>query len=236
MTIGGVRTTTARGARGRLALVVGLTLAAVGVVSACSSGNPEVALTQERGAERTTAGTAADSSTSPATPSGTPAPPVTVTVTATQVVTPTATTTVSVTVSVTTVPTVTVTALPRPTTASSVFDQVAAVQDYDFLVTDVGALDAMTVSGPAAALRLDAMAGHFASLKANGGPPGLDLPSYRGRIGTLELFAAAASDEAAAGSPQAAARYAVIRQETGTFLALVNGALKTSFALPTPTP
>ncbi len=95
----------------------------------------------------------------------------------------------------------------------------------------------MTVTGPGAALRLDAMAGHFASLAANGGPPGLDLPSYRGRIGTLELFAAAASEEARAGSPQAAARYAVIRQETATFLALVNGALKTTYALPpAPTP
>ena len=73
---------------------------------------------------------------------------------------------------------------------------------------------------------------HLASLRANGAPPGIDPPSYYSRIGSLQLFAEAASDEAAAGSPQAAGRYAVIRQETGVLLSLVNGALRTAYALP----
>ncbi|MEO7752388.1 MAG: hypothetical protein ABIS35_03155 [Terracoccus sp.] len=220
-----------------------LALTVVGGVSACSSGSPDVTLTQERVVDAPT--TPESQSPLPTAPStsatGTPTPAMTVTatVTATQVVAPTATVTATTTVtaSATAAPTVTVTALPRPAlTSSSVFDEAAATRDYSLLVSDVTALDAMTVSGPAAALRLDAMAGHFATLAANGGPPGLDLPSYRGRIGTLQLFAAAAAEEATAGSPQAAARYAVIRQETATFLALVNGALKTAYALPTPTP
>src|SRR6478735_8054936 len=71
---------------------------------------------------------------------------------------------------------------------------------------------------------------------ANGPPPGLDAPSYYGRLGSLGLFARAASDEATANSPVAQSRYAVIRQETGILLSLVNGALTTTFTLPTPAP
>jgi hypothetical protein len=90
----------------------------------------------------------------------------------------------------------------------------------------------MTLTGNPAAVQLDALAKHLRSLGANGAPPGLDPPSYYARLKSLELFADAASKEADASSPQAGSRYTVIRQETGVFLSLVNGALRTTFVLP----
>jgi hypothetical protein len=193
--------------------VIGAAIVAALALGACSSGNPDVELSQAgAGAQPTTA---------------------TVTVTEEHTQTLTATTTVVTTATVTATPTVTVTALPRPAlTTSAVFNRAVALVDYNNLVADVRLLDAMPLKGNQAAVQFDTMAKHFASLGANGPPPGLDPPSYYGRLKSLELFANAASAEADASSPQAAARYSVIRQEVGIFLSLVNGALATTFVLP----
>jgi hypothetical protein len=205
----------------RAKVATALALSAALMLGGCSSGKPEIDLSQVPGS------------------TGTPVPTETVTVAVTQIDTRTvtATTTVVTTATVTVTPTVTVTALPRPSlTTSTVFNRPAALADYSNLVVDVRLLDRMTLSGNAAALQLDLMAQHLARLGANGPPPGLDAPSYYGRLASLGLFARAASDEATASSPVAQSRYAVIRQETGTLLSVVNGALATTFILPTPAP
>lgn len=203
--------------RARVAAAVVLSGAVV--LGGCSSGTPAIELSQVAGA------------------SGTPVPTQTVTVTEIDTRTVTATTTVVTTATVVATPTVTVTALPRPSlTTSTVFNRPVALADYASLVSDVRLLDGMSLSGNAAALQLDLMSQHLARLGANGPPPGLDAPSYYGRLGSLGLFASAASDEAQANSPVAQSRYAVIRHETGVLLTLVNGALKTTFALPTAPP
>lgn len=190
------------------------------VLSGCSSNQPGVELSQVAAA------------------TGTPLPTETVTVTQVDTRTVTATTTRVQTATVTLTPTVTVTALPRPSlTTSTVFNRAVALADYANLVSDVTVLDRMALTGNAAALQLDLLDQHLARLGANGPPPGLDSPSYYGRLYSLGLFARAASDEAQAGSPVASSRYAVIRQETGVLLSLVNGALSTTYALPAaPTP
>jgi hypothetical protein len=207
------------------ALVLAVVLALVG----CTSGQPTVELSQVVGSGVT----------------GTPVPTQTVTVTevdtrtvtATATVVTTATTTRTTTATVIATPTVTVTALPRPSlTTSTVFNRSAALSDYANLVNDVRLLDRIPLAGNAAALQLDAMTQHLARLRANGPPPGLDAPSYYGRLGSLGLFARAGADEAAASSPVATGRYAVVRQETAVLLALVNGALSTTFTLPPPVP
>jgi hypothetical protein len=190
---------------------------AVGV-SACSSGNPSVELSQvpQGGGARDT---------------------VSVTVTDTQTVVQTATVDVTSTVTVRATPTVTVSLLPRPAlTSTAVFNRATALTGYAALVSDIRTLDGIPLSGNAAAVRLDTLTRHFAGLAAGGAPPGLDAPTYYARLSSLRIFTDAAMREAEVGSPQAAARYAVIRQETGTFLALVNGALSTTFTLPAPTP
>jgi hypothetical protein len=190
------------------AAVAALVVAALG---ACSGSRPEVELSQAA--------------------AGTPAP--TQTVTVTELMTPTVTTTVTQTLTRTA--TATVTALPRPSLkASTTFNQSLATLDYTNLIDDVRVLDGMPGTGSPTALQFEVLARHLASLRANGAPPGIDPPSYYSRIGSLQLFAEAASTEAAAGSPQAAGRYAVIRQETGVLLSLVNGALRSSYALPAP--
>jgi hypothetical protein len=179
-------------------------------LAGCSGNRPEVDLSQAAGTSSPTQ-----------------------TVTVTEIVTPTVTTTQTQTV--TTTATVTVTALPRPSlTTSTTFNQSLATLDYTNLIDDVRVLDGMPGSGSPTALQFEVLARHLASLRANGAPPGIDPPSYYSRIGSLQLFAEAASTEAAAGSPQAAGRYAVIRQETGVLLSLVNGALRTNYALPAP--
>ena len=180
-------------------------------LSGCSADRPDVELSQAA--------------------AGTPTP--TQTVTVTELITPTVTTTATQTLTVTA--TVTVTALPRPSlTATTTFNQSLATVDYTNLIDDIRVLDGMPSAGAPTALQLEVLARHLASLRANGAPPGIDPPSYYSRIGSLQLFAEAASDEAAAGSPQAAGRYGVIRQETGVLLSLVNGALRTGYALPAP--
>lgn len=194
-------------------------LSAAAVLGGCSSGQPAVELSQVAGT------------------SGTPVPTQTVTVTEIDTRTVTATATVVTTATVVATPTVTVTALPRPSlTTSAVFNRPVALADYASVVEDVRLLDRMSLSGNAAALQFDLLEQHLARLGANGPPPGLDAPSYYGRLGSLGLFAHAASDEAQANSPVAQSRYAIIRQETGVLLTLVNGALKTTFTLPTPPP
>ncbi|KRC84347.1 hypothetical protein ASE25_21185 [Terrabacter sp. Root85] len=203
----------------RAKVAAALALSAALALAGCSSGKPEIDLSQVAGS------------------TGTPVPTETVTVTEIDTRTVTATTTVVTTATVVATPTVTVTALPRPSlTTSTVFNRPAALADYSNLVVDVRLLDRMSLSGNAAALQLDLMAQHLERLGANGPPPGLDAPSYYGRLASLGLFARAASDEATAGSPVAQSRYAVIRQETGILLSLVNGALATTFTLPTPAP
>ncbi|HET8987708.1 MAG TPA: hypothetical protein VFN43_04275 [Humibacillus sp.] len=190
------------------AAVAVLVVAALSGLSGCSSDRPEVELSQA---------------------AGTPVP--TQTVTVTELITPTVTTTA--TQILTRTATVTVTALPRPSlSATTTFNQSLATLDYTNLIDDLRVLDGMPGTGSPTALQLEVLARHLASLRANGAPPGIDPPSYYSRIGSLQLFAEAASTEAAAGSPQAASRYAVIRQETGVLLSLVNGALRTSYALP----
>ena len=205
----------------RAQVAAALALSAALGLGGCTSGKPDIDLSQVAGSGAT----------------GTPVPTETVTVTEIDTRTVTATTTVVTTATVVVTPTVTVTALPRPSlTTSTVFNRPAALADYSNLVVDVRLLDRMALSGNAAALQLDLMAQHLGRLGANGPPPGLDAPSYYGRLASLGLFARAASDEATAGSPVAQSRYAVIRQETGILLSLVNGALTTTFTLPTPAP
>lgn len=203
--------------RARVAAALALSCALT--LGACSSGTPVIELSQVAGA------------------SGAPVPTETVTVTEIDRQTVTATTTVVATATVVATPTVTVTAPGAPTlTTSTVFNRPVALTDCTSLVMDVRLLDRMSLSGNAAALQLDLMAQHLARLGANGPPPGLDAPSYYGRLASLGLFARAASGEARASSPVAASRYAVIRQETGVLLALVNGALATTFTLPAAPP
>ena len=192
-------------------------LGAAVALASCSTGRQAVELSQAAPGAATTRSVASASDT--------------VTVTETT----TATATVTATVTVTVGPTVTVTALPSSTrSAAATFDRAIALVDYANLIADIRELDRIRLTGSQASLQLAVLANHFASLGAGGAPPGLDAPTYYARLKSLELFAAAASREAAAGSPQAAARYVVIRQETGTFLALVNGALGTTLTLPPP--
>lgn len=194
-----------------------LAAAAVAVVTSCS-GNPDIELSQVP-------------------PGTTSTPTATVTVSEWRTVTHTvtATTTVVTPTTVLATPTVTVTLPPRPVVTSTVpFNQAAALGSYQAIIGDVTALDSSGGTGPSAALQFEALARHLASLEGTTAPPGLDPPSWFGRVASLRLFADAASAEALAASPQAPARYGVIRSEVGVLLAMVNGALRTNLVLPVP--
>ena len=194
-----------------------LASAAVAVAASCS-GNPEVELTQAGPGTRL-------------------APTATVTVSEWQTVTHTvtATTTVITPTTVLATPTVTVTLPPRPVVTSTVpFNQATALASYQAIIGDITALDRSRATGPSAALQFEALARHLTSLEGTAAPPGLDPPSWFGRVASLRLFADAATAEALAGSPQAPARYGVIRSEVGVLLAMVNGALRTNLVLPAP--
>ena len=200
------------------ATVCAAVLASAAVVGVAScSGNPEIELSQA--------------------PPGTTLPPATVTVSEWRTVTTTvtATTTVVTPTTVLATPTVTVTLPPRPVvTSTAPFDQATALASYQAIIGDISALDRSGGTGPSAALQFEALARHLTSLEGTAAPPGLDPPSWFGRVASLRLFADAASAEALAGSPQAPARYGVIRSEVGVLLAMVNGALRTNLVLPIP--
>ncbi|MDV3220203.1 hypothetical protein [Intrasporangium sp.] len=204
--------------RVRVTRVSAALLVSTAVVVASCSGNPGVEISQA--------------------PRGSvPTQTVTVTVsawrTATQTVT--ATTTMVTPTTVLATPTVTVTLPPRPVvTSTAPFDQARAMASYQAIIGDITALDATGGAGASAALRFESLARHLTVLETTTAPPGLDPPSFFGRVASLRLFADAASAEALAGSPQAPARYAVIRSEVAVLLSMVNGALRTSLALPTP--
>lgn len=191
------------------ALVVAGPVVACATLVACSGGNPDIELSNARSG------------------SGTP-------VTVTVPVTVTSTVTATVTTVVTTGPTLTVTAMPPLSTSPPPYDQVVFLAAFGNVITDISALDRMGVSGSEAGLQLSVLAKHYTALAAVSSPPGLDPPSYYSRVRSLEIFANAASAEALAGSPQATARYAVIRSETGTLISMVNAAAGTSLRLPPP--
>ena len=110
--------------------------------------------------------------------------------------------------------------------------RVRLVDDYQSLTRQIAVIDALPRTGATTESALDDLAGRFRALRAAPVPAGVDRPSYVGRLFSLELFAAAAADEARASSPQAAARYDVIRAQTATLLGLVNSGLGTALALP----
>lgn len=190
------------------------------VLTSCSSPNEQIELSQ-------------------APPGAKATPTVTITIpewrTVTQTLTATTTLVSATTVPVT--PTVTVTLPPRPAaTSTAAFDQATALAGYAAIIRDIGALDTSGGAGPGAAVQFESLARHLSALETTAAPPGLDPPSWFGRVISLRLFAEAASAEALAGSPQAPARFVVIRSETGVLLAMVNGALRTNLALPPPPP
>lgn len=193
----------------------------VGTLLGACAGNPQVELTQ------TAAGPQATPGVNPTVP--TSGAPLEGDTTATVTVTAVVTTTVVAT------PTVTVTVAGQAPTGRSPFDQGRSVAAHQSVVHDIAVLDSMTLSGPAAASALTVLSGHLSALLAMTAPPGLDPPSYYARVTSLKLFADAAAQEALATSPQAPARYAIIRSETGVLLSMVNGAIGVALALP-PTP
>lgn len=128
---------------------------------------------------------------------------------------------------------------PTPSESTAVTDfatTVGLVVGYVALVAQIATIDSMTLTGPRAGAALDALAGQYRALRATPVPTTVDGPSYLGRLYSLELFAAAAAGEARSASPQAAARYGVIRDQTATLLALANGGLGTTFTLPSLAP
>ncbi|GAA6525453.1 hypothetical protein [Intrasporangium sp. DVR] len=206
--------------RGTRIAAVLLVATAVAGVASCSGENPQVELSQAAPGSRAT-------------------PTVTVTVPAWRTVTQTltATTTMVTATTVPVTPTVTLTLPPRPVaTSTTPFSEAAALTSYAALIRDITALDRTGGTGTGAALQFESLARHLTTIETTGAPPGLDPPSWFGRVISLRLFADAASAEALAGSPQAPARFAVIRSEVGVLLAMVNGALRTNLALPPPSP
>lgn len=121
---------------------------------------------------------------------------------------------------------------PSPT--GVVFNRALADEQYKGLISSIAMIDLQIASGASPALRLDVLSKGFGTLFTLGVPPGLDGPSYLSRLRTLEMFAAAAAQEARANLPRALERYQVVRTETGLLLTQVNGAIRTTYALPSP--
>ncbi len=124
----------------------------------------------------------------------------------------------------------------KPTVVADPVTSLGLVVGYVALIAQVTVTDSLPKTGTTAGVALDALAGQYRALRARPVPAKVDAPSYIGRLYSLELFATAAADEARSGSPQAAARYGVIREQTATLLALVDSGLGAGLTLPPPEP
>lgn len=212
--------------------VVGLvTLTMLATVAGCSSGSP-VELNQTRPPVTVTVTTTVTApatsapQTSTATPTSTPTS--TASGQATSPGAPGSRTASGLTSGPNTSPPVSV------TTAAGGAAQAKLVAQYQGLIAQIAVVDGLPRTGAATGSALDDLARRYRALRSAPVPAKVDPPSYVGRLFSLELFAAAAAGEARSSSPQAAARYDVIRAQTATLLALVNSGIGTALALPVP--
>jgi hypothetical protein len=175
------------------------------------------------------------------TPQGTPGPTVTETLTSTALVTTTAT--VLKTTKVTVAPTqqhnpTTSTFDPPPappnTSSSSpaAFDRAWALHATGQMVHDIKTVDFRLHDGIAVSSALYLLSDDYPRLLDAGIPAGVDEAEYRSRLTTLSSFAETAGDEYFDQPTTGAARYAVVRKETGVLFAQLNSSVGTDLQLP----
>ena len=171
---------------------------------------------------------------SPTASKATPAPSVTVTVTVpgptvTETVTPIVTPTVEPSAESLSESSAPPEADPTPV---SDFDRAYAIGVARDMIRDVKSVDGRLGDGIGVSSGLSLLSGEYGRLEDAGTPPGVDAAKYHARLRTLESFSSTASDMYLDDPTQGAARYAVVREETGTLLSQLNSALGTDLRLP----
>jgi hypothetical protein len=174
------------------------------------------------------------------TPQSVPGPTVTETLTQTAVVTTTAT--VMKTTEITVAPrqpssttsTFDSPAAPPSTSSSSPapFDRAWALHATGQMVQDIKTVDFRLHDGIAVSSALYLLSDDYPRLQDAGIPAGVDEAEYLGRLKTLSSFAETAGDEYYDQPTNGAARYAVVRKETGVLFAELNSSLGTDLQLP----
>jgi hypothetical protein len=117
-----------------------------------------------------------------------------------------------------------------PTPVSD-FDRAYAIGVARDMIRDVKSVDGRLGDGIGVSSGLSLLSGEY-GLENAGTPPGVDAAKYHARLRTLESFSSTASDMYLDDPTQGAARYAVVREETGTLLSQLNSALGTDLRLP----
>lgn len=125
----------------------------------------------------------------------------------------------------------------RPDTAGAgavadTFDEEWAAAKAEDVVEDVASVDERLQDGIMVGSALGLLSDSFRRLADAGVPPGADAAVYLATLQTLSDFAGIAADEMSYDPVAGAARYAVIREQTGPVLAQVSAATGRTFVLP----
>lgn len=117
-------------------------------------------------------------------------------------------------------------------TPSSDFDRAYATDVAGDIIRDIKTVDRRLRDGIAVSSGLWLLSSQYGRLENAGTPSGVDAARYHARLRTLDAFASAASDIYDDNPMEGAAKYAVVREETGTLLGQLNSALGTDLRLP----
>ena len=112
------------------------------------------------------------------------------------------------------------------------FDRAWLLSKAHDATEDIRTLDIYMRDGIGVATQLSMLSDSFERMTQAGVPPGLDKPTYLARLSTLQNFAADASEVYYDNPSEAAAKYSVIRKETGVLFSQINKALGTDLRLP----
>ena len=112
------------------------------------------------------------------------------------------------------------------------FDRAWLLSKAQDAIVDIRTLDVRMSDGIGVPTPLSMMSDTFGRMAEAGVPPGLDASTYLARLSTLQSFAADASEVYNDDPSEGAAKYSVIRKETGVLFSQINKALGTNLRLP----
>ena len=118
------------------------------------------------------------------------------------------------------------------TPAANDFDRAYAVNVAGDIIDDIKSVDLYLKDGIAVPSAMSLLSAGYPRLENAGTPPGVNAAKYHARLRTLESFASTAADIYDDRPMEGAAKYAVVRKETGTLFTEMNAALGTNLHLP----
>ena len=156
----------------------------------------------------------------------------TTTATVTQTKIETSTVTATPEAGATTSPASTPSTSEAPSAAATNFDRAWALHAASQMIYDIRTVDFRLRNDSAVSSALYLLSDDYPRMLDAGIPPGVEASEYKARLATLSSFAETAADEYYDQPTQGAARYAVVRKETGALFNELNSSIDGDLHLP----